>query len=336
MIAARLHGVGDLRVADESGPGEPPPGWSLVAVTSVGICGSDLHWFTDGGIGENRIDRPVVPGHEFAAIALTGPHAGRRVAVDPAIPCQSCEMCRAGYHNLCPTVQFAGHGTLDGALQEQLVWPDHLLFPLPDELSDDAGALLEPLGVAIHAVGLGHVRPDSDVLVVGAGPVGALAAQVARQSGAARVFVVEPIEHRRVTALRSGADGVWPPEQGAEAVLDVTDGRGVDVAIEMAGNDAAIATAVTAARPGGRVVLGGIPSEALSAFPAAVARRKGLTFSMVRRMNDTYPRAIELASTAIDLDLLVTAHYPLTDAAKAFTAAAERHGDKVVVTVSTT
>jgi L-iditol 2-dehydrogenase len=336
MIAARLHGVGDLRVADEPGPGEPPPGWSVLAVTSVGICGSDLHWFTDGGIGENRIERPVVPGHEFAAIALTGPHAGRRVAVDPAIPCQSCEMCRARYHNLCPTVQFAGHGTLDGALQEQLVWPDHLLFPLPDELSDDAGALLEPLGVAIHAVGLGHVRPGSEVLVVGAGPVGVLAAQVARQSGAARVFVVEPLEHRRVTALRSGADGVWSPEEGADAVLDSTDGRGVDVAIEMAGNDTAIATAVTAARPGGRVVLGGIPSEASSAFPAAIARRKGLTFSMVRRMNGTYPRAIELASTAIDLDLLVTAHHPLTDAAKAFTAAAERHGDKVVVTVSTT
>jgi L-iditol 2-dehydrogenase len=303
-------------------------------VTSVGICGSDLHWFTDGGIGENRIDRPVVPGHEFAAIALTGPHAGRRVAVDPAIACLACETCKAGHHNLCPTVRFAGHGTLDGALQEQLVWPDHLLFPLPDELSDDAGALLEPLGVAIHAVGLGHVRPDSDVLVVGAGPVGALATQVARQSGAARVFVVEPLEHRRVTALRIGADGVWSPERGAEAVLDATGGRGVDVAIEMAGNDTAIETAVSATRPGGRVVLGGIPSEALSAFPAAVARRKGLTFSMVRRMNDTYPRAIELASTAIDLDLLVTAHYPLSDAAKAFTAAAERHGDKVVVNVS--
>jgi L-iditol 2-dehydrogenase len=336
MIAARLHDVGDLRVAAEAGPGEPPPGWSLLAVTSVGICGSDLHWFAEGGIGENRIERPVVPGHEFAAVALTGPYAGRRVAVDPAIACRACEMCRAGHHNLCPTVRFAGHGTLDGALQEQLLWPDHLLFPLPDELSDDAGALLEPLGVAIHAVGLGHVGSGSDVLVVGAGPIGVLAVQVARRSGAARVFVVEPLEHRRGTALRSGADGAWTPEQGAEAVLDETGGRGVDVAIEMAGNDAAIETAVAASRPGGRVALGGIPSEDLSSFPAAAARRKGLTFAMVRRMNDTYPRAIELASTAIDLDLLVTDRYPLTDAAKAFTAAAERDGDKVVVTVSTT
>jgi L-iditol 2-dehydrogenase len=334
MITARLHAVGDLRVSAERDPDEPPPGWSLLAVTSVGICGSDLHWFTDGGIGENRIDRPVVPGHEFAAVAITGPYAGRRVAVDPAIPCRSCEMCRANYENLCPTVQFAGHGTLDGAMQEQLVWPDHLLHPLPDDLSDDAGALLEPLGVAIHAVGVSHLRPGSDVLIVGAGPIGVLAAQVARRSGAGRVYVVEPLEHRRATAVRNGADGVWPPEDGADAVLEATGGRGVDVVVEMAGSDAAIATAVAASRPGGRVALGGIPSEHLSSFPAAAARRKGLTFAMVRRMKDTYPRAIELATRAVDLDSLVSQRHPLVEAGKAFDAAAERDGDKVVVAVS--
>lgn len=334
MLAARLHAVGDVRVAHETGPDEPAPGSSLLAVTSVGICGSDLHWFTDGGIGENRIEHPVVPGHEFAAVALTGPYAGRRVAVDPAIPCRRCEMCRSGYHNLCPTVEFAGHGALDGGLQEQLVWPDHLLHPLPDDLSDDAGALLEPLGVAIHAVGVGHVRKGADVLVVGAGPIGVLAIQVARQSGAGRVFAVEPLAHRRATAERSGADAVWSAGDGAQAVLDATDGRGVDVVIEVAGTDAAIATAVIAVRAGGRIALGGIPSEDASSFPAAVARRKGLTFAMVRRMNDTYPRAIELATTAIDLDQLVTERHPLTETAKAFGSAAERHGDKVVVAVS--
>lgn len=334
MIAARLHAVGDLRVADEPPPGDPPPGWSLLAVTSVGICGSDLHWFTDGGIGENRIERPVVPGHEFAAVAVTGPHAGRRVAVDPAIPCQSCELCRMGYENLCPTVQFAGHGTLDGAMQEHLLWPDHLLHPLPDNLSDDAGALLEPLGVAIHAVGLSHLRPGADVLVVGAGPIGALAIQVARRQGAARVFAVEPHEHRRKTALRSGADAAFSDECGAEEVLEATGGRGVDVVVEIAGTDAAIAIAVEASRPGGRIALAGIPSADNSSFPAAPARRKGLTFAMVRRMNDTYPRAIALAGGGVDLDLLVTERHPLTEAAKAFRSAAERHGDKVVVSVS--
>ncbi|MET0700024.1 MAG: zinc-binding dehydrogenase [Mycobacterium sp.] len=334
MIAARLHGVADLRVAEEPDPDDPPAGWSLLAVTSVGICGSDLHWFTDGGIGENRIELPVVPGHEFAATALTGPYAGRRVAVDPAIPCEFCESCRAGYKNLCPAVHFAGHGTLDGALQERLIWPDHLLHLLPEELSDDAGALLEPLGVAIHAVALSHVRPGGDVLVVGAGPIGVLALQVARHSGARRVFVVEPLEHRRGTALRHGADGVFGTEEGAAAVLDATGGRGVDVVIELAGTDAAIETSVTACRAGGRVALGGIPSADLSSFPAAAARRKGLTFAMVRRMNETYPRAIALAADRIDLDALVSDRYQLADAAKAFAVAADRRGDKVVISIS--
>lgn len=334
MKAARLHGIADLRITVEAPPADPPPGWSLIRVTSVGICGSDLHWFTDGGIGENRIERPVVPGHEFAAVAVTGPFAGRRVAVDPAIPCERCEMCLAGYHNLCPTVQFAGHGTVDGALQEYLSWPDRLLHPLPDELSDDGGALLEPLGVAIHAVDVSHLRPGSDVLVVGAGPIGQLVVQVARRQGAAKVFAVEPLAHRRACAKDSGADAVWSSDDGATAVLEATGGRGVDVAIEVAGTDDAIGIAVAASRPGARVALAGIPSERSSSFPAAAARRKGLTFAMVRRMNDTYPRAIGMALSGMDLDALVTDRFALTDAAKAFTVAAERRGAKVVVAVS--
>jgi L-iditol 2-dehydrogenase len=334
-LTARLHGIGDLRVGEEDArPGPPPPGWSRIAVTSVGICGSDLHWFSEGSTGDIGLDRPVVPGHEFAAVVLDGPYAGRRVAVDPAIPCEECEQCRAGHGNLCPTVRFAGHGSFDGALQEELFWPERLLHPLPDRLSDDAGALLEPLGVAMHTVGLSHVRLGDDVLVVGAGPVGLLAAAVARRSGARRVFVSDPLAYRRETALRLGADDAWDPEAVEEALTVATGGRGVDVAIEMAGTDAAITTAVRSARPGARVALGGIPSEPRSSFPAAEARRKGLTFVMVRRMHDTYPRAIALATSGIDLDALVTARFPLTDVAAAFTAAAERQGDKTVVEIS--
>jgi L-iditol 2-dehydrogenase len=334
--AAKLHAVGDLRLEDVAGPSRPPEGWSTVAVSSVGLCGSDLHWYAEGGTGEVVLTGPVVPGHEFAGVALDGAYAGRRVAVDPAIPCGRCESCRSGHGNLCPQVRFAGHDGLDGGLQERLVWPDELLFPLPDELSDEAGALLEPLGVAIHAVRHAHVRPGHDVLVVGGGPIGVLVGAVARRTGAARVFVAEPLEHRRRTALRFGADAAWAPDRVLDELMAATAGRGVDVVVEMAGADEAIATAVACARPGARIALGGIPSTPLSAFPAAPARRKGLTFAMVRRMHDTYPRAIDLATTGIPLDELVSHRFPLERSAAAFEHAVGRTGDKTVITVSRT
>lgn len=330
---AQLHAVGDLRLADRAAPPAPPSGWSTVAVTSVGLCGSDLHWYAEGGTGEVTLSDPVVPGHEFAGVALDGPYAGRRVAVDPAIPCGRCESCRVGHGNLCPQIRFAGHDGLDGGLQERLLWPDELLFPLPDGLSDDAGALLEPLGVAIHAVRHAHVRPGHDVLVVGAGPIGVLVTAVALRTGAARVFVSEPREHRRSTAVRFGADAAWAPDEVEDELMAATAGRGVDSVIEMAGVDDAIATAVACARPGARVALGGIPSTPLSSFPAAVARRKGLTFAMVRRMHGTYPRAIQLATTGLDLDDLVSARYPLERAADAFEHAVGRTGDKTLITM---
>lgn len=333
-LVARLHAVGDLRVEEAAPPSAPVEGWTTVEVTSVGICGSDLHWYAEGGIGETTLAHPVVPGHEFAGVAIDGPLAGRRVAVDPAIPCGTCESCRAGHGNLCPDVRFAGHGTLDGALQERLVWPTHLLHPLPDSLSDDAGALLEPLGVAIHALGLSHARLGDDVLVVGAGPIGVLAAAVARRSGARRVLVSEPLEHRCATAVRYGADHAWAPADTPDGVRAVTGGRGVDVVVELAGTDEAIATGVQCARPGARIALGGVPAEHLSSFPAAAARRKGLTFAMVRRMHDTYGRAIALATSGIDLDPLVTGRFGLDQAADAFTSAAARRGDKTVIAVS--
>ncbi len=303
-------------------------------MTSVGLCGSDLHWYTEGGTGEDTIAAPVVPGHEFAGVALDGPHAGRRVAVDPAITCGRCESCREGHGNLCPQVRFAGHRDLDGGLQERLLWPDELLHPLPDTVSDDAGALLEPLGVAVHAVHHAHVRLGHDVLVVGGGPIGVLAGAVARRAGAARVFVSEPLEHRRRTALRFGADAAWSPDRVQDELLSATSGRGVDVVVEMAGVDEGIATAIVCARPGARIALGGIPSTPLLSFAAAPARRKGLTFTMVRRMHGTYPRAVHLATTGIDLDDLVSDGFPLERSAEAFEHAVSRSGDKTVIRVT--
>ncbi|GES14123.1 sorbitol dehydrogenase [Acrocarpospora macrocephala] len=291
---------------------------TLVRVTAVGLCGSDLHWYAEGGIGDATITTPLVVGHEFAGVIEGGPAHGRRVAVDPAIPCETCTSCRSGYRNLCPYIRFAGHDRLDGGLQEMIAWPTELLHALPDGVSDSDGAMLEPLGVALHAFDLGHLHLGGTVAVVGCGPIGLLLIQLARLAGASTIIAVEPLPHRAEAARRFGA---VPPEN-AQA----------DVVFEVAGNDAAVDTALELARPGGRVVLVGIPDEDRTSFRASLARRKGLTLALVRRMNDVYPRAIRLVEEGkIDVSSLVTARYPLTETPAAFIAATRRQGLKIVI-----
>jgi L-iditol 2-dehydrogenase len=321
---ARLHGKGDVRVAAE--PVEAPrPGESLVRVEAVGLCGSDLHWYEEGGIGDARLADPLVVGHEFAGVVEGGPLDGRRVAVDPALPCGHCERCLEGHHNLCPDVAFAGHGSLDGGLREYLSWPTEALHPLPDSMDGVTGAMLEPLGVAIHALDLGHVHLGADVAVVGCGPIGLLIAEVARAAGARVALAVDPLPHRRAAAEIAGAELVVAPE-------DVPASVAVDVVFEAAGSDAAVEVAMRAARPGARVVLAGIPADDRTSFSAALARRKGLTIVMVRRMGAVYPRAIRLVERGlVDVDRLVTHRFGLDRAGEAFVVAAARTGLKVVV-----
>ena len=326
MRVARLHGAGDLRVSEEPAQ-EPQAGESLVRVEAVGVCGSDLHWFEEGGIGDSRLGAPLVIGHEFAGVVEAGPLAGRRVAVDPAVPCERCDVCREGHLNLCPDVRFAGHGSCDGALRQYLSWPTHRMHPLPDSLDGIAGALLEPLGVAIHAVDLGHVDVGARVAIVGCGPIGLLLQQVSLAAGATVALAVDPLEHRRAAAARAGAEAVIAP-----AEIGDWDGAEVDVAFEAAGTDEAVALALRAARPGARIVLAGIPAGDHTTFSASVARRKGVTLVLVRRMGEVYPRALRLVEAgAVDVRSLVTHRFPLDRVAEAFAVAAGREGLKVVV-----
>lgn len=333
MLAARLHGPGDLRVVTEPVP-EPGPGSELVRVTAVGICGSDLHWFAEGGIGDARVSTPLVIGHEAAGVIEGGPRHGLRVAVDPAIPCGHCELCLAGHRNLCPSVAFCGHGRTDGALREYLTWPRELLHPLPEALSDAEGAMLEPLGVAVHAHDLGHQRIAATVAVIGCGPIGLCLVQLARAAGATLVVAVDPIPHRAAAAARYGADVVLPaePAEFAAGIAESTAGRGVDVVFEAAGTDAAVSLAMDAARPGARVVLAGIPDQDATSFPASAARRKGLTVALVRRMKEVYPRATALTQRGlVDVSSVISHTFPLAEVGTAFRIGHARQGLKVLV-----
>jgi L-iditol 2-dehydrogenase len=330
MRAARLHGAGDLRVADEQEPAAGP-GEELVRVTAVGICGSDLHWWDEAGIGDAVITRPLVLGHEAAGVIEAGPRRGTRVAIDPAITCGRCRPCLDGYRNLCLNIRFAGHGDQDGAMRELLAWPADLLHPLPDSVTDTDGALLEPLGVAIHALDLGHVRLGARVAVVGCGPIGLLLIAVLRTAGARHIAAFEPLAHRREAALRYGADVCLRPDILPEDLRELV-GEGADTVFEMAGTADAVTLSVAAARAGGRVVLGGIPADDRITFGASTARRKGLTIAMVRRMNNTFGRAIALAAGGgFSLAPLVTDRFGLASAGPAFGVAAKRKGLKVVI-----
>lgn len=333
MKVLRLHGAKDLRLHEEPEP-HPSPGESLLRVTAVGLCGSDLHWFAEAGIGDARLDSPLILGHEFAGVMEDGEQNGVRVAVDPAISCGVCEFCQEGNPNFCTALRFAGHGVEDGAFREKITWPTKCLHPLPGSLTDADGVMLEPLGVAIHAVDLAHLKTGMTVGVYGCGPVGLLILQVARAAGATRIIATDKLPHRLEVARSLGAEVFLADDDGSERaeVLAATGKQGIHVTFEVAGENPAVETAVETVRRGGQVILAGIPADDRTAFTASTARRKGLTLKLVRRMKHVYPRAIRLVeSGAVDVRSLVTHRYPLEQFEEAFSIAGKREGVKVII-----
>jgi len=331
MKSVRLHAPKDLQIHDEPVP-VAVEGEKIIRIKSVGICGSDLHWFSEGGIGDAQLKRPLVLGHEFAGET----EDGQRVAVDPALPCGQCELCQHGHPNLCPSVILTGHGEQDGALQECIAWNEKNLYPIPESFTYADGAMLEPLGVAIHAVDLGKLKTGMTVGVFGCGPIGLLIIQLARLAGATNIVGTDILSHRVEAAKSVGANHAFlaagRPE--VDEIRAVTKGQGVDVAFEVAGEQEAVDAAFAAVHPGGKVILVGIPDNDQTSFTASVARRKGLTIKLVRRMKHTYPRAIDLVSKGkVDVRSLVTHRFPLDQAVDAFRVAARREGLKVIIEV---
>jgi len=329
MLTSRLYGIRDLRVERAPVP-TPGPGEVLLKIASVGTCGSDVHYYLEGGIGDAIVKEPITMGHEFSAwIAGFGPGAegehglqlGQLVAVEPAIACGVCEFCQHGHPNICPNVRFCGTPPIDGVFAEYAVMPAENCFALPEGFSADDGALLEPLGIAIHTVDLAHLKVGQTIAILGAGPVGLMTAAVAKAAGAGAIYVTEPLAHRRQFALDYAADAAFDPnaEDVVAAIMRATDGRGVDVAFEAAGAHETPDQAARVACPGGKVVVVGIPSDDTMTMNASTVRRKGLTIKLVRRMKHTYPRAIRMVSKGlVDIAPLATHHFPLERIVEAF------------------
>jgi L-iditol 2-dehydrogenase len=309
-------------------------------VQAVTVCGSDLHYYKDGAIGSSVALEPHILGHEFSAIVdddrgeAFGFPRGTLVAVDPNESCGQrdgpCEWCERGETNLCPNVKFAGSAPIHGALREVYHAKPEALFKLPTGFDATDGALLEPLGVAIHAVDHAKVRLGSSVAIVGVGAIGLLILQLVRVVGAGEVHVLELLEDRRRLAVKLGADSV---HESAESLVQHTRDRGVDTVLEATDTPEGPAAACAVARIGGKVVLVGIPDGDQFTLSASQIRRKGLTIKLSRRMGHVYPRAIQLvAQHRIDIKAIATHHFTLEHAAQAFELQAQRR-DGVIKSV---
>jgi L-iditol 2-dehydrogenase len=303
---------------------------------SVGLCGSDLHHYREGTTGGEIHSEPFVLGHEISAEVTEesadqlGLEPGVLVAVDPAHPCGSCEWCRRGHRNLCPNVKFKGAVGHPGGLAERINVYPHQAVPVPEEIGPDAAALLEPLGVTIHAVDLAGIETMDTVAVLGAGPIGLLVAQVVQAAGAGECLVVDPLPYRTEVAEKVGADRAATHHDAVEAW---TDGRGADVVIEATNAPEGFEHAVESVRTGGQIVLVGIPEGNEYGLTAAPARRKGVAVTFSRRMGEVYERAVQLVATGrVDLGPIVTHRFSLESAPEALAMQA-RYNDEVIKAV---
>jgi L-iditol 2-dehydrogenase len=320
MRVSVLRGVGELAVERRPVP-EPGPGEVLVRVGSVGVCGSDVHYYRHGRIGSHVVRAPLVLGHEAGGVvARTGPGvsgglAGRRVSVEPGVPCRQCAQCLSGRYNLCPHVRFLATPPHDGAFAEYLLTPAAFAHPVPDTVSDDAAGLLEPLSVGVWACRRAGVGPGVRVLVTGAGPIGLVAAQAARAFGADEVVVTDVVAAR----LRLAGD-LGLATLDAAAATPAGAGLSPDMLLECSGNAKATWDAVAAVAPAGRVVLVGMGGDEVR-LPLSVVQDRELVLTGAFRYANTWPTAISLAATGrVDLDRLVTGHFGLAEVERALTA----------------
>jgi len=332
MRVVAYYSHDDIREEEWPKP-DPGPGEVRVAIKSVGICGSDLTQFATGAIGNLKTPVPFLLGHEAAGLVdavgagVTGLPEGTPVAVEPAMPCGMCELCRTGHQNLCPDHRFLGTAPVHGALAEYIVVPAENALPVKAKVSYAEIAMIEPFSIGIYAARSLRLQPGDTVAIIGAGGVGQSCLIAAKLSGARVVAITDRVASRLVIAEKYGAENVINCADGSavDEIMKITGGKGVDVAIEAAGELAALHDAVECAAVGGRVGIIGIPHEENWTFPATPSRRKELLLQNVRRSNHTNHLAVELVERGVvDLSGLVSHRMPWDQAEEAFGMAERR------------
>ena len=320
--AAVLYAPHDVRLEERPMPHVGPRD-VMIEVKAVGVCGSDVHYYEHGRIGSYVVRQPLILGHESAGVivaagdAVSKSRIGERVAIEPGIPDGVCEQCRAGRYNLCPNVRFFGTPPIDGAFANYVTVPESFAYPLPDHVSNEEGALIEPLSVGIWACRKARLRGGDHMLVTGAGPVGMLTMKVAFALGVAEVTITDVFPQRLEMAQKLGATRTI---NVAEQPLAQT-GVQADVLIECSGNQRALMDGIRSLRPAGvAVVVGMNPGEELS-VPMSFIQNREITLTGTFRYANSYADAIALVATGrIDVRSIITGRYSLEETERALQA----------------
>ncbi|MEV6026544.1 L-idonate 5-dehydrogenase [Streptomyces sp. NPDC052036] len=329
MLGCVIHGQGDLRV-DELPVPVPGPGEALVAVRYGGVCGSDLHYWRHGGVGDFRLTEPLVPGHEVVGTVVaygggaSGPAAGTAVAVHPATPCGACPECADGRPNVCRDTRYLGSAARDphvqGAFAARVSVPAGQLRPLPAGLAPRRAALAEPLAVAMHAVRRAGSVAGRRVLVTGAGPIGALVVAAAKAAGAASVTVTDLQPRALEFAAAVGADVLVRADDPDDAGWPLD----IEVAIEASGTAAGLDTCLRLVRRGGAVVQLGMLPPGHSPFAGNLVVSREIELRGAFRFDTEFDDALRLLAAEPAFDALISAVVPVREAESAFALAADR------------
>jgi len=305
----------------------------LIRMERIGVCGSDVHYYTTGRIGSQVVEYPFPVGHEGAGTvvkvgpAVTQIKPGNRIAIEPAMPCGQCDQCLAGRPHTCRKLRFLGcPGQADGSLSEYIIMPETSCYPIPDHMSFDQAALSEPLSIGIYSLQLyGSPLNGKSVGILGCGPIGMSVLLPARTQGAERIYVTDKINDRLKIAANSGAWWTGNPEN-EEIVKSISEKEPqlLDVVFECCGQQDAMNQAIELLKPGGKIMIIGIPEFDCWSLPADVIRRKEICLQNVRRQNECVQPALDMiAAGNMDVERMITHRYPFERTKEAFDLVAE-------------
>ena len=322
-----LTGIGRIVMIDSPQPELKNPDDVLIRIKTVGICGSDVHYFTEGKIGSQVVEFPFALGHECSGmvvqtgVSVTRVKPGDLVAIDPSIHCGTCDQCLAGRPHTCRNNRFLGcPGQIEGCLAEYIVMPEFTCFTLTNKLNPMTGALIEPLTIGTYSVEMAKTNLcDKTICIFGAGPIGLSVLMVLKTMQTGNIFCYEPLEYRCEKALNLGADYVLNPfEADSYKSTSNIEPLLLDLVFECSGDQKAVDDALNVLKPGGKLMLVGIPTEASYIFNMDLMRRKEIAIQNVRRQNHCVEKAITLVKNGLPVDQMITHHFRPEETQRAF------------------